>query len=135
MSAQNGLTVSGANAHISGQDLKVSSDGTTFVATIEAASGNTDVSGTLTATLGATFNNGMEVAGAGAHANAQNFVVTSDGTTNKFAVVASSGNTDIEGNFTFGGTVMVSGDIQANEIRATNGAVVSGAAAHASHRT
>ena len=37
---QNGLVVTGATSHINAQDLKVSSDGTNFVATIAGLSGN-----------------------------------------------------------------------------------------------
>ena len=68
--------------------------------------------------------------GAQAHINAQDFKVTSDGSTNKFTIEASTGNTVIEGTLDVSSDITGSGDVQGAEIRATNGLVVTGAAAH-----
>ena len=71
MSAQNGLTVTSAEGHISGQNLKALQCGASSIFSVASASGNTNVVGTMTAAALASFQGGMEVIGAETHVNGQ----------------------------------------------------------------
>jgi len=127
------LVVTGAGAHVNAQDFKVTSDGATSKFTIAAATGNTATQGTLTVADTTTLNNGLDVTGSvttDVHINAQNVRVTSNGATDKFTIEASSGNTVIEGTLDVNNHLTCTGNIEGDEIIATNGMTVSGAQMH-----
>ena len=129
IAAQNGLTVTGAQAHVSGQNVLVTSDGSTQKFKVTASSGNTEVGGTLTSAGKATLNGGLEVTGGEVHVNAQDFKV-SDGSSDTFSIQASSGNTIIAGTLDVTSDITGTGDVEGAEIRATNGLIVTNAGVH-----
>ena len=95
MRAFNGLIVTGVGAHASGQDFKVSSDGSSNVFFAESTNGDTNIQGTTTVGSLATFG-GLEVTGGIVHINGADFKVSNSGL-DKFTIAASSGNTVCEG--------------------------------------
>ena len=130
MRATNGGVITNAPLHVNAVDLSVTSDGLASVFSVAGSTGNTNIAGALTASLGTTLNGGFEAGGPGnTHINGQNFIVTNN-IASTASITASTGNVALSGTLSVTSHTTSAGDIDTNLVTATNGAVVSGAALH-----
>ena len=130
VTASNGVIVQGADLAINAQSMRVTSDGTTNEFTI-SSTGDTVTDGTLAVELAADMG-GVEVTTADMHVSANDLILTSDGLTQTFSADSATGNVAVGGTLTHSSTITSSADVQGNEMRPTNGLIVTNEAFHMS---